>query len=137
MMSLLAAASLASAAPVNLRPVVEGLERPVVVAHAGDGSGRLFIVQQGGEVLIFDGTGLLPAPFLDLSSLVSSGNEQGLLGLAFHPNYETNGFFYVNFTDVPGDPQILRFTVSADSFERYSSYVVFFHIRILRTDRFF
>jgi len=114
MMSLLAAASLASTAPVNLRPVVEGLERPVVVAHAGDGSGRLFIVQQGGEILVFDGTQLLPGPFLDLSSSVSSGNEQGLLGLAFHPSYETNGLFYVNLTDLAGDTQILRFTVSAD-----------------------
>src|SRR3972149_1071849 len=115
MMSLLAAASLASAAPVNLRPVVEGLERPVVVAHAGDGSGRLFIVQQGGEILIFDGSQLLPVPFLDLSSVVSTGGEQGLLGLVFHPDYETNGFFYVNLTDLAGDTQILRFSVSADA----------------------
>ncbi len=114
-MSLLAAASLASAAPVNLRRVVEGLERPVVVAHAGDGTGRLFIGQQGGEILVFDGTRLLPVPFLDLSSSVSSGSEQGLLGLAFHPNYETNGLLYVNLTDVAGDTQILRFTVSADA----------------------
>ena len=113
--ALLAAASLASAAPVNLRPVVEGLDRPVVVAHAGDGSGRLFIAQQGGEILVFDGTRLLPVPFLDLSSSVSSGSEQGLLGLAFHPNYETNGLFYVNLTDAAGDTQILRFTVSADA----------------------
>jgi len=112
--AILTTGSLASAAPVNLRPVVEGLDRPVVVAHAGDGSGRLFIVQQGGAILIFDGTQLLPAPFLDLSSLVSSGSEQGLLGLAFHPNYETNGFFYVNFTDVSGDTQIVRFSVSVD-----------------------
>jgi glucose/arabinose dehydrogenase len=112
--ALLALSSLASAAPVNLRSVVEGLERPVAAAHAGDGSGRLFIVQQGGEILIFDGTKLLPDPFLDLSSSVSSGSEQGLLGLAFHPNYENNGFFYVNYTDVSGDTQIVRFTVSAD-----------------------
>ncbi len=112
--ALLAAASPASAAPVNLRSVVQGLERPVGVAHAGDGSGRLFIVQQGGEILVFDGSQLLPAPFLDLSSSVSTGSEQGLLGLAFHPDYETNGFFYVNLTNVAGDTLILRFTVSAD-----------------------
>jgi len=111
----LAASSPAFAAPVNLRPVVEGLDRPVVVAHAGDGSGRLFIVQQGGEIRIFDGAQLLPVPFLDLSSSVSSGSEQGLLGLAFHPSYETNGFLYVNLTDLAGDTQILRFTVSADA----------------------
>ncbi len=112
--SLLAARGLASAAPVNLRPVVEGLVNPVVVAHAGDGSGRLFIVQQGGEILVFDGVQLLSTPFLDLSSSVSSGSEQGLLGLAFHPNYETNGFFFVNYTDLAGDTHIVRFTVSAD-----------------------
>ena len=105
---------LAATAPVTLRPVVEGLERPVVVAHAGDGSGRLFLAQQGGAILVFDGFQVLPVPFLDLSSSVSTGSEQGLLGLAFHPDYEHNGFFYVNLTDLAGDTQILRFTVSAD-----------------------
>jgi hypothetical protein len=116
MMVLVSALALlaAIAAPVNLRPVVEGLERPVVVAHAGDGSGRLFIVQQGGQIRIFDGVQLLHGSFLDLSSRVSSGSEQGLLGLAFHPDYETNGLFFVNLTDLTGDTQILRFTVSAD-----------------------
>jgi len=113
--ALLLAARLTSAAPVNLRPVVEGLERPVVVAHAGDGSGRLFIAQQGGAIRILTEGQLLPVPFLDLSSSVSSGSEQGLLGLAFHPSYETNGLFYVDLTDVAGDTQILRFTVSADA----------------------
>ena len=113
--ALLAAARLTSADPVNLRPVVEGLEQPVVVAHAGDGSGRLFIAQQGGAIRILTEGQLLPVPFLDLSSSVSSGSEQGLLGLAFHPSYETNGLFYVNLTDVAGDTQILRFTVSADA----------------------
>jgi glucose/arabinose dehydrogenase len=111
---LLAAPGFALGQPVNLRPVVEGLESPVVVAHAGDGSGRLFIAQQGGEILVFDGRELLSPPFLDLSALVSSGSEQGLLGLVFHPSYETNGFFFVNFTDVSGDTRIARFTVSAD-----------------------
>jgi glucose/arabinose dehydrogenase len=104
----------AFAASVKLRLVVEGLDRPVVVAQAGDGSGRLFIAQQGGQIRLFDGTRLLPVPFLDLSSFVSRGSEQGLLGLAFHPGYETNGFFYVNLTDAAGDTQILRFTASAD-----------------------
>jgi glucose/arabinose dehydrogenase len=104
----------AVAASVNLRAVVEGLDRPVVVAHAGDGSGRLFIAQQGGQIRIFDGTRLLTVPFLDLSAFVSRGSEQGLLGLAFHPAYETNGLFYVNLTDAAGDTQILRFAVSGD-----------------------
>jgi glucose/arabinose dehydrogenase len=102
------------AAPLNLTPVVEGLDRPVAVAHAGDGSGRLFIVQQRGQIRIYDGVGLLPTPFLDVSSLVSCCNERGLLGLVFHPEYETNGFFYVNYTDVSGDTRIVRYTVSSD-----------------------
>jgi glucose/arabinose dehydrogenase len=107
-------ASSGQAAPVNLRPVVEGLERPVAMTPAGDGSGRLFIVQQGGEILVFDGSQLLGVPFLDLSSLVSGGSEQGLLGLAFHPDYETNGFFYVDYTDVSGDTRVARYRVSPD-----------------------
>jgi glucose/arabinose dehydrogenase len=111
---LFAAGGYASAAPVNLRPVVGGLDQPVVVVHAGDGSGRLFIAEQGGLIRVFDGQALLAAPFLDLSASVSSGSEQGLLGLAFHPGYETNGLFFVNFTDVSGDTRIVRFRVSAD-----------------------
>jgi hypothetical protein len=111
---LLAAAGVAAAAPVNLRLSVGGLEKPVVVTHAGDGSGRLFIAQQTGQIRVYNGVELLPLPFLDLSSMVSTGQEQGLLGLAFHPNYETNGFFFVNFTDPSGDTRIVRFSVSAD-----------------------
>ncbi|MGH9334983.1 MAG: PQQ-dependent sugar dehydrogenase, partial [Vicinamibacteria bacterium] len=110
----LSSSSLLLASPINLRPLVDGLDSPVSLAHAGDGSGRLFIVQQGGQIRVFDGSQLLAAPFLDLSPVVSSGTEQGLLGLAFHPHYETNGFFFVNFTDVAGDTRIVRFQVSAD-----------------------
>src|SRR6185369_9278597 len=75
-----------------------GLNSPIGIANAGDGTNRLFIIEQGGRIRIWNGTTLLPTPFLDITSLVLSGGEQGLLGLAFHPNYETNGFFYVNYT---------------------------------------
>ena len=78
--------------------------RPVAIANAGDGSDRLFIVEQEGRILIYDLKSdlLLGTPFLDISSLVDdSGNEQGLLGLAFHPDYENNGQFYVNYTYDP------------------------------------
>jgi len=100
---------------LELELVVGGLTRPVSIAHAGDGSGRLFIVQQTGEILIFNGTTLLLRPFLDLSALVSCCGEQGLLGLAFHPEYATNGFFYVHYTDVNGDTVVARYSVSTNA----------------------
>lgn len=84
------------------------------VTNAGDGSGRLFVVAQGGEIQIWDGAQVLAAPFLDISALASDGGEQGLLGLAFHPEYETNGFFFVNYTDNSGDTVVARYSVSGD-----------------------
>lgn len=84
---------------LELTPVVSGLSNPVAVRHAGDGSGRLFIVEQAGRIRIFDGDQLLATPFLDIRALVSSGGERGLLGLAFHPDYPANGYFYVNYTE--------------------------------------
>jgi glucose/arabinose dehydrogenase len=87
------------------------------MAQPGDGSARLFIVQQGGEILILDTENdeLLPFPFLDLSALVSCCDERGLLGLAFHPDYENNGWFYVDYTDVNGDSVVARYRVATDS----------------------
>ncbi len=98
---------------LNLTPVVEGLSRPLFVTHAGDGSDRLFIVEKTGAIRILQGGALLPTPLLDLSSQVSSGSEQGLLGLAFPPNFAATGHFFVNYTDRQGATQIARFQVSA------------------------
>lgn len=102
---------------LQLVPVISGLSSPVAIRHAGDGSGRLFIVQQGGIISIWDGTTLLPTPFLNITTSVDSGGEQGLLGLAFHPNYASNGYFYVNYTYDPGPgldrTRIARYSVSA------------------------
>ena len=89
---------------LQLTPLTEDLDDPISMAHAGDGSKRVFIVEQRGVIRIFDleTQSLLPTPFLDISSTVYSvGNEQGLLGLAFHPNYPVNGLFYVNYTSSP------------------------------------
>lgn len=99
---------------VVLQPVVSNLNAPVAIAHAGDD--RLFIVLQAGQIVIWNGTSLLPTPFLDIRPLVLSGGERGLLGLAFHPDYAQNGFFYINYTDRAGsgDTVIARYTVSAD-----------------------
>ena len=87
---------------------------PVSIAHAGDGSGRLFIVEQLGRIRIYDGAQLLAMPFLNITNLVNSnGGEQGLLGLAFDPDFANNGYFYVNYTGKNGigDTVIARYHV--------------------------
>ena len=99
---------------VSLQSVASGLSSPLDIAHAGDGSGRLFIVQQGGQIRILKTGQLLPAPFLDIQSLISTGSERGLLGVAFHPNYAANGYFYVNYTRLSdGATVIARYQRSA------------------------
>ena len=87
---------------VALAPIVtEGLKSPVYLSHAGDGSGRLFLVEQPGRIRILERKALLPAPFLDITERVLAGGERGLLGLAFHPNYRQNGRFFVHYTRKP------------------------------------
>ncbi len=92
--------STALAAPlVALRQVAQGLSLPVELASANDGSDRLFVVEQNGRIKIFSGGAILPTAFLDISSgVISAGGERGLLGLAFHPQYASNGAFYVFYT---------------------------------------
>jgi glucose/arabinose dehydrogenase len=97
----------------NWQSVADGLERPVGLFNAGDGSGRLFVLEQPGTIRIIKEGEVLPTPFLDIVDRVGSGgSEQGLLGLAFHPNYAENGHFYVNYTDRNGNTVIARFSVS-------------------------
>jgi len=94
--------------------VAAGLNLPVDIQNAGDGSGRLFIVEKGGDIRILQNGQLLSKPFLDIRGRVySSDTEQGLLGLAFHPNYASNGEFFVNYIDLNGNTVIARFHVSA------------------------
>jgi len=107
-------ASSAQGLTLELQPVVGGLTRPLGVVDAGDGSGRLFVVQQTGEVLIFNGTSLQATPFLDVSGDVACCGEQGLLGLAVHPDYAANGRFFVDYTDTNGDTRVVEYQVSAD-----------------------
>jgi glucose/arabinose dehydrogenase len=97
---------------IQLELVASGLTMPVTVANSGDGTGRLFIVEQEGLIRILIGGTVLPTPFLDISGLVSCCGEQGLLGLAFHPEYTANGFFYVNYTNNAGDTVVARYKVS-------------------------
>ncbi|HSN87287.1 MAG TPA: PQQ-dependent sugar dehydrogenase [Thermoanaerobaculia bacterium] len=100
------------ALPVALQRVVTGLESPVSIAHAGDA--RLFVNLQDGRIVIVVNGALRSEPFLDIRSLVSSGGERGLLGLAFHPRYAQNGRFFVYYTDRNGDVVIARYQVSGD-----------------------
>jgi glucose/arabinose dehydrogenase len=92
-----------------------GLTRPVGLENAGDGSGRLFALEQPGVIRVIRDGQLLERPFLDIRNQVGSqASEQGLLGLSFHPDYPQNGYFFVNYTDRGGDTAISRFRVSAD-----------------------
>ena len=88
----------------------DGFSSPVDIQNAGDS--RLFIVEQGGRIKILnDDATTNPTPFLDISGIISTGSERGLLGLAFHPDYTNNGYFFVNYTSNSGDTQIIRYTV--------------------------
>src|SRR5262245_5962517 len=90
---MLGAGAYAQTPAIVLEPVLTGLSAPVFVTHAGDGSGRLFVVQQGGAILVRQPGAAAPTVFLDLSDRVVAGGEQGLLGLAFHPDFATNRRF--------------------------------------------
>lgn len=98
----------------ELEIFVQGLSAPLGLENANDGSGRIFIVEQGGRIKIIENGDVLATPFLDISTQITTGGERGLLGLAFHPNYPANGYFYVHYTDMDGDSQISRFTRSAN-----------------------
>lgn len=95
-----------TAVGLALEPFLTDLDDPVLLTHAGDGSGRLFVVEQGGRVRVWDDR-LLDAAFLDLSGTganrVQAGGERGLLGLAFHPDYANNGRLFVYYTAFGGD----------------------------------
>ena len=89
---------------LNIRAEVyaEGLERPTAITHAGDNSGRVFVVQQSGKIAVLENGELTDSEFLDISNEVSFGGEQGLLSLAFHPDFRTNKLFYITYTDTEG-----------------------------------
>ncbi len=97
---------------IAIQSFATGFSGAVEITHAGDS--RLFVVQQGGLIRILNSNGTINStPFLNLSSLVSSGGERGLLGLAFHPNYATNGYFFVNYTNSTGNTVIARYSVNS------------------------
>ncbi|HYB73317.1 MAG TPA: PQQ-dependent sugar dehydrogenase, partial [Candidatus Sulfotelmatobacter sp.] len=99
---------------IALVPVAAGLANVTSLTHAGDASGRLFITTQCGKILIYDGTQVLATPFLDLSALTTCDDIKGLQSMAFHPSYTSNGYFYVDYTDLSGNVVIARYHVSAN-----------------------
>jgi glucose/arabinose dehydrogenase len=99
---------------ITLERIVSGLARPTYVTHAGDGTGRLFVVEQPGRIRIMANGQLVEQPFLDITNLVSTnGNERGLFSVAFHPQYAANGQFFVDYTRrSDGATVIARYKVS-------------------------
>jgi glucose/arabinose dehydrogenase len=110
---LLPACSEAQTPAFRLLDRAANFDRPVDIAHCGDS--RLFIVEKTGTIWILDSTGKrAPTPFLNIRSRVNAvANERGLLGLAFHPRYAENGWFFVNYTRSDGVTRIACYTVSA------------------------
>jgi glucose/arabinose dehydrogenase len=101
------------ATSISLNLVANGFFKPTYLTHAGDE--RLFVMDQVGRIYIIQEGELLPVPFLDIQNRVNSNAlEQGLLGLAFHPQYVENGTFFVNYSAGTGDTVIARYQVSAD-----------------------
>jgi glucose/arabinose dehydrogenase len=104
--------SIAFSQTVAIQSFATGFSGAVEITHAGDS--RLFVVQQGGLIRVLNSNGTVNStPFLNLSSIIASGGERGLLGLAFHPNYASNGYFFVNYTNTSGDTVIARFSVNS------------------------
>ena len=118
MIPLLALLGLLVASPakaaIELVPIVGGLSAPVYVTHSRDGTGRLFIVEQGGRIKLLQPGATTPTVFLDISGRVLAGGERGLLGLAFHPQFVTNRRFFVNYTrQTDGATVIAQYLASA------------------------
>jgi glucose/arabinose dehydrogenase len=116
---------IALATPVNgqgtriaLEPVVSGLSNPILLTNARDGSNRRFIVEQGGRILVLAPNSTTPTLFLDISSRVLSGGERGLLGLAFHPLFSTNGRYFVKYNRRPDGVSVIAEYRVGDPLER-------------------
>jgi len=101
---------------IGFESVITGLTAPIDIVNAGDGSNRLFIVQQGGIIKVWNGTSV--SDFMNVSSIISVGGERGLLSMAFHPGFngETNRFFYLYYTNLNGDIEISRYQTTIGNF---------------------
>lgn len=106
---------------IGLSSFISGLSSPAFITHAGDGSGLLYVVEQGGRILAYDSAGRRRSTFLDIRSRISCCGEQGLLGLAFHPSFETNRRFFVDYTDSNGDDVVAEFRATSTTSASASS----------------
>ena len=105
-----------AATTIALMPFISGLNQPLNMVQPPDGSNRFFVVERTGQIRVVVNGTLQATPFLDVSGLITSaGGEQGLLGLAFHPSYSSNGLFFVYYTASNGDNTLARFRVSASN----------------------
>jgi glucose/arabinose dehydrogenase len=100
---------------IRLEAVVTGLDAPVAMASTPSEPSRLYVVEQPGVVRVIENGRLLPEPFLDIHAEVQSGGEQGLLSMAFHPDYASNGLFYVDYTDLNGDTRVVEYQAQSDA----------------------
>jgi glucose/arabinose dehydrogenase len=98
--------------------VADGFDQPVQVVDPGDGSGRLFVVEQPGRIHIVRDGRVVPGPFLDITNLVGCCGERGLLSIAFHPDYANNGYVFVDYTDRNGGTVVARYRVSSTDPDR-------------------
>src|SRR3954465_14473424 len=108
-----------------VEPVAQGLSYPLALTSPS-GDSRIFIVEQPGRIRVLKAGAVIATPFLDVSSKLTFGGERGLLGLAFHPNFATNGFFYVNYTDLQGNTRVERYhaTPSSDVADATSAFPI-------------
>ncbi|MEO8192452.1 MAG: PQQ-dependent sugar dehydrogenase [Gemmatimonadales bacterium] len=106
--------SSSSASTMRLEQVGEKFRSPVYLTSP-PGDARLFVVEQAGRIRVVKNGSVLSQAFLDIAERVKSGGEQGLLSMAFHPDYRSNGFFFVNFTDRKGVTRVERFKVSSNA----------------------
>ncbi len=98
---------------VTLEPFVGGLNAPLAIVNAGDGSGRLFVAEQGGRIMVIRDGRLEPVPFLDIANRITSGGERGLLGVAFPPRFPADPRVFVDYTDTNGDTRVSSFVLAA------------------------
>jgi glucose/arabinose dehydrogenase len=102
-------------AAYGFSPAISNLSAPVHVAAPRGERGRLYVVEQGGRIRVFQNGRLREQPFLDITSRVQSGGEQGLLSVAFHPRYAQNRKLYVNYTDTNGDTRVVEFRSNGET----------------------
>lgn len=113
---------------LSVEVAASGFTHPDFITHAGDGSGRIFVAEKIGRVRLLDGT-----PFLDISDRVlspevpSPDQEMGLIGVAFHPDFETNGYLYIHYINLDQDHVIARFTANGDAADPASEKVLLTH----------